>query len=1288
MTKIKNTKKGMAKKTLSISLAVAMLATSNVPVWAAEFTDGTDAAFTSEVEAPVEVVDEAPVVENEAPITATYAEGDYTADVTFDKSSVTWNNETIIAKVNMKKADGTAVNNFHAAWKLGADETSAIGEEEEEGNQIEYTTKEADFGKNLYLYLWIEENGVTLWDKTVKAAHVDPVDVGADQYFFSWFMEDGTGAFSNKGTDDVWERTYDGKTLPKTATLVDANGDRTSEFNVNYPDDLKNVGEFTLKATPKDAKYIGVVEEKFRITPKTISVREYRFLDANLKDDKKSFAWTGNLVKFDKADVTLKDTDTNDDISALVTSVTARSGNTSVGKYDVVVHLNNNETVKNYKVVSSDEKGIDIGSANKYEITARDLADCTFTVGSIEYKAGLTGNDVKSAITSVVAKDGTKLNVNEVKNRIQVEFPEGGLGSASTTPYTVTIKPTTITKCLTGKTTASVRVVDRSLANADYNENCAELNAEEYTGSQITKDIEKLTDKKTGLKLKDGNSELVYGTHYTISFGSNVNVKDGGQIIINGIGAYEGSTKVIPFTINPAKVTNKDLSASEYILHDSEKVKPAEYAKEFNLVVKGHNADKKEFTLVEGTDYTVDYSFNTKNDIDHKVEADITLAKDGNFTATETLTKEVILVEPVIRDENIVLKKDTYEYTAAPIVPEFDVVINGETLVKDEDYVILNTQDVTEVGEAKVVITGKGKYSDKVKAEAKFTVVATSAENVKVTLDKDKVTYNGKVQKPNVEAAVLGQNASVLNQFDISYGKNINAGKGTVILTPKKNNKNFTGTKTVEFTIEPAELEGTLTLYNEKNLVVNKDNSDAVNYNGAAHTYAKETFTDSVSTPVTANDYEIVYADNVYGRICDLDNNRYGAVLVVAKGNYKNNTYTSKVNTQNNGLVVNGIYTDAEGNKIENVVAVKWFKINPAEIHKNNISVSNGQYREGYNVKPEVVVTVGGKTLLEGKDYELDFKVNGVEQKRTEVTNSKSLKVTIVPINGYKKAGTEDFTFSWGIDKFDFANAEVVVTGTDAAPIVKVLNDGILVDPENYDLTTADGKATIKAKEDSKNYTGSQTVEIKHALEQPEKPMITDVKVVGNKATVVLSGESEGAVGYDYVISKDKDCITNKNYAVVNRNKLTTDTTFQYVDQGVYYAYCHAWTRDENGKKVFSEWSNGYPFSVTAITPSKPTITSVKVKGSTVTVTYTKSSNATGYDVVLGSKVATINDEKRPVEYGTLVKKNIKGNTVTATFKNVKKGTYYAGLHAFNRTSEDGKKVFSPWSDAKKVTVR
>ena len=67
MTKIKNTKKGMAKKTLSMSLVVAMLATSNVPVWAAEFSDGTDVSVATEApaaEAFSDDVAETPVVED------------------------------------------------------------------------------------------------------------------------------------------------------------------------------------------------------------------------------------------------------------------------------------------------------------------------------------------------------------------------------------------------------------------------------------------------------------------------------------------------------------------------------------------------------------------------------------------------------------------------------------------------------------------------------------------------------------------------------------------------------------------------------------------------------------------------------------------------------------------------------------------------------------------------------------------------------------------------------------------------------------------------------------------------------------------------------------------------------------------------------------------------------------------------------------------------------------------------------------------------------------------------
>ena len=110
---------------------------------------------------------------------------------------------------------------------------------------------------------------------------------------------------------------------------------------------------------------------------------------------------------------------------------------------------------------------------------------------------------------------------------------------------------------------------------------------------------------------------------------------------------------------------------------------------------------------------------------------------------------------------------------------------------------------------------------------------------------------------------------------------------------------------------------------------------------------------------------------------------------------------------------------------------------------------------------------------------------------------------------------------------------------------------------------------------------------------------------------------------------------------------------------------------------------------MSAITPQAPVISKVIVKGSTVTVKYTKSKNAQGYDVVLSDTLTKTNGQKCPAVSGeNYYVKKIKGNTVTVTFKNVKSGTYYIGLHAWNRTSEDNSKTFSEWSNVRKVKMK
>ena len=379
--------------------------------------------------------------------------------------------------------------------------------------------------------------------------------------------------------------------------------------------------------------------------------------------------------------------------------------------------------------------------------------------------------------------------------------------------------------------------------------------------------------------------------------------------------------------------------------------------------------------------------------------------------------------------------------------------------------------------------------------------------------------------------------------------------------------------------------------------------------------------------------------------------------------------------------IVNGVYTDAEGNKISNVVYAEAFYIEPQEVRDSNVTVSNGTYAGGLPVKPEVKVVVKGVTLVEGKDYDLKFRKH---QDRTKATAGKTLDVTVVPKNGYVSSYNRELSYNWGIDKFDLANADVTVNGDK----VTVKCGRVDVETTEYTVEKKDGKVTVTANKDSKNYTGSKTVNAVTEDQKPGTPMISSVKVVGNKATAILSGDSEGAAGYDYVISTDRDCITNKDYDSVNKNQVQTSTTFKYVQQGTYYAYCHAWKRDENGKKVFSDWSNAYPFVVSAITPDAPIITSVKVSGTTVKVTYKAAANATGYDVVLGTSSKKENGETRPYHYGDHKILNLKEGTVTSTFKNLPNVRRSVGMLAFNRTSENGRKVFSPWSNLKKITVK
>ena len=71
---------------------------------------------------------------------------------------------------------------------------------------------------------------------------------------------------------------------------------------------------------------------------------------------------------------------------------------------------------------------------------------------------------------------------------------------------------------------------------------------------------------------------------------------------------------------------------------------------------------------------------------------------------------------------------------------------------------------------------------------------------------------------------------------------------------------------------------------------------------------------------------------------------------------------------------------------------------------------------------------------------------------------------------------------------------------------------------------------------------------------------------------------------------------------------------------------------DAQGNKVYGSWTKVKKIKITVITPQQPKIRDITVKGNTVTITYTKCKNATGYEILLGTKYKTSAGEKYPVK--------------------------------------------------------
>ena len=266
----------MAKKTLSMSLVVAMLATSNVPVWAAEFSDGSDSAVATE--APAEdafsaEADVAPVVEDNTEEVSVAQDSatnyGYTSNITLKENGNGWAG-TIGLKndVIVKDGNGNEVTGY--TWFVRKDNYQITnGSSDLTVNNFSIPLTHDDYNHVYDVYIEItmangQKVGLTSNKITVSPVDIDKIAKANGNYLY----------FANYSDTD---RQYTGKEIKlapnasiyPTIMTIGGNALTKDDFVYTYSGDLVNytgenitvTGKVKLPGTnQEDPAYVWVVD--------------------------------------------------------------------------------------------------------------------------------------------------------------------------------------------------------------------------------------------------------------------------------------------------------------------------------------------------------------------------------------------------------------------------------------------------------------------------------------------------------------------------------------------------------------------------------------------------------------------------------------------------------------------------------------------------------------------------------------------------------------------------------------------------------------------------------------------------------------------------------------------------------------------------------------------------------------------------------------------------------------------------------------------------------------------
>ena len=537
------------------------------------------------------------------------------------------------------------------------------------------------------------------------------------------------------------------------------------------------------------------------------------------------------------------------------------------------------------------------------------------------------------------------------------------------------------------------------------------------------------------------------------------------------------------------------------------------------ITVKYTSADKKTTSqLTQGTDYKVSYENNRNVGKD---TAKVTVTGTGDkYSGLSGLTAEktfsITKATPTITLTSNSTKTKTYDGTALTVTEGTDYSVNFSGLDDSVKYY----KGSTELASAP---TDAGDYSAKITyAETSNTNSQTATISLKinpksitgstVTLSSDEFSYNGKAQMPAVTVTDTVNGATkTLTAYDKDHPNNaydykVNYLNNTNVSTDSdkayvevNGHGNYTGTKSVPFTIKSADLSKTDISFG---LTITGINDKGYAYTGSEIKPAI-TVKNGTTTLRLGTDYTLTYSDSI--------NPGQGKITITGKGSYTNS-------------------------------CDKYFIINKADLDGVSISSIRDQTYNGDTIIPDVTVKKGNITLVKDTDYT-------VATIPSPATNAGSYKLIITAI-GSSFSGSREVpfkivprslsgaTFDIGVHKDDGSFAEKTsfdYTGSNIEPATSVIVNlsrsratETLTAGTDYTVSYSNnaavgvGTVTVKGKG---NYTGtlSKTFTIgqvkSETLNGAVIAAIADQTYTGSEikpgVSVKLNGRSLSSSNYD-----------------------------------------------------------------------------------------------------------------------------------------------------------------------------